>query len=828
MEQTNRPSESRSYAEALQQLSVRYEQLVRSISILHEIDEIDDPGLEVSEICTRLVDALAAGLAAENCSLTMLDERGEFLELRAASSPFENVSKYFGSGEWHGKKFRTDEGIIGKTVQTGQPIRIEDVTQHQAFVQVKGSPVELRSLMCFPIRLAGKTVGAMSLSHSSPGFFTLESEKTMELVADRAGRLLTGHMLRERLRDAEQHYRLLMRDAADAILVFGIKGDVVSANPAVEAITGVAVDDLIAGTTTWDSGVHEEDLPKFNEYRERILTSEETVAVDYRYRDASDAIHYLEERGSTMRDAKGNCTGIISVIRDETERKLADREHRRLATAIEQAAESIVITNTDGLIEYVNPAFERITGYTRDEAIGQNSRILKSGRQERSVYESLWETIMRGDVWTGRLVNKKKDGTHYTEDLVISPVRDEVGTITHFVAVKRDVTQEVNLENQLQQAHKMEAVGQLAGGVAHDFNNLLQAISGYAQLAMSYIDTGSESQRFLKEVLDASERAGGLTRQLLAFSRREALQPKDINLNTVITDMTTMLRRIIGEHIDLQLESASDLKTVCADAGQIGQVIINLCVNARDAMPGGGKIVIETRNMRVDSAFTRLHRWAREGEQYVLVSVSDTGQGMPQHIQARIFDPFYTTKDVGKGSGMGLAIVYGIIKQHDGMITVYSEEEKGTVFRVYLPAVDRLPAEDDKARDADAPRGRGETVLVAEDDNSVRNLATHILTMAGYQVLIARNGEEAISVFDNHSDGIDLAVLDVVMPKRSGRDVYDHIRARFPDLPIVFSSGYSLSVLDNKFIEKSNAHTIEKPYSQKALLEIVRSALGKG
>ncbi len=505
-------------------------------------------------------------------------------------------------------------------------------------------------------------------------------------------------------------------------------------------------------------------------------------------------------------------------------------EVSRLAHAVEQAAEIIVVTDPQGVIQYANPAFEQATGHACADVIGHTPRVLKSGRHSQEFYRQLWETISRGETWTGRFTNKKKGGTFYEEDASISPVRDAAGRIINYVAVKRDITEQVKLESQLRQAQRMEAVGQLAGGVAHDFNNLLQAIQGYTQLAMEGLGEEHEHYGDLREVMRAAEQAATLTRQLLSFSRREVLQRKNINLNQVIADTAKMLRRIIGEHIELHVSTTPDLRTVYADPAQMGQILVNLCVNARDAMPNGGRVTIATCNTSLNREYTETHSWAKVGE-YVALAVSDTGMGINPDIQDRIFEPFFTTKEMGRGTGLGLATVYGIAKQHEGMIGVHSEPGIGTTFTLYLPAADSEAETDYMLTPVPMQKGTG-TILLAEDEELVRNLGVQILIQAGYNVLVARDGEEAVAVFRRHANEIDVALLDVVMPKLSGRAVCERIQAIRPGLPVLFASGYSVSLLDATFLRAANALCIQKPYNPRDLLlkikQLRRSAIAPG
>lgn len=517
----------------------------------------------------------------------------------------------------------------------------------------------------------------------------------------------------------------------------------------------------------------------------------------------------------------------LGIRRKHRELLLSQREISRLAQAIEQASEIIVVTDAKGNITYVNPAFEQATGYTREEALGKNPRLLKSDKQTPAFYEHLWRTIRSGRTWSGHFINRRKDGTLYEEEASVTPVRDASGAIVSYVAVKRDITEQIHLENQLRQAQKMEAIGQLAGGVAHDFNNLLQGIQGYTQLAFETLPENDERRHDLQQVLQAAEQASALTRQLLSFSRREMVEPKDINLNQVLADMSKLMGRLIGEDIEMQIHAASGLHTVYADGSQVGQVLLNLCVNARDAMPDGGTLSIETRNAVLDEAFCELYPWAKPGD-YVALSVSDTGIGIPQEIQDRIFEPFFTTKELGRGTGLGLATVYGIVKQHEGIITLESEVGRGTTFSIYFPRSTHttetvFPA----SPPTPTPHGH-ETILFGEDEEIVRSLGTHLLEHAGYRVLVARDGREAMALFDRHATEISLALLDVVMPRTNGRTVANYIHSLRPDLPVLFCSGYSVTMLDAEFLNELGAKVIQKPFRPEELLQAVREAINRG
>lgn len=522
----------------------------------------------------------------------------------------------------------------------------------------------------------------------------------------------------------------------------------------------------------------------------------------------------------------GGVPAFLSIANDITQRKEADSERERLLIAIEQAGETILITDPEGVIQYVNPAFERSSGFSWDDAVGNKPSILKSGDQDDFLYESLWRTISSGANWQGRMVNRRKNGTLYTEDVHISPVFDTSGQIVNYVAVKRDITKELEVERQYRQAQKMEAIGQLTGGVAHDFNNLLQVINGATDMALADLEPQHPARSMLAEVSKAGQRAVRLVEQLLLFSRRQIMRPRATDLNAVIGDLLKMLRRIIGENIRLEWLPGRFLASVYADQAMMEQVVVNLCINARDSMPAGGTLTIETQNVRVDSDYCDMHTWAKPGR-YVLLSITDTGCGMEPETLERIFEPFFSTKAEGKGTGLGLATVYGIVKQHEGMINAYSELGKGSTFKVYLPQCDRK-AEDVGSMIQGVVRGGKETVLLAEDDAMVRNLAKTVLERAGYHVLLAKDGMEAMQLFEKFHDEVDVALLDVVMPNMGGVEAFEQMRALRPVLKALFVSGYSSNAIHTNFVLHQGVELLQKPYGPESLLRALRAVLDSG
>jgi PAS domain S-box-containing protein len=516
----------------------------------------------------------------------------------------------------------------------------------------------------------------------------------------------------------------------------------------------------------------------------------------------------------------------LVLAHDVTASRRLLEERERLIAAIEQSEDSILITTADGTIEYVNPAFETVTGYTRAEVIGQNPRILRSGEQTTQTYAQLWQTILSGHTWRGRLVNRRKDGTHFHEDATISPVRDRDGRISSFVAVKRDVTREIELEAQYLQAQKMESVGRLAAGVAHDFNNLLTIINGSAELAAHTIAADDPVGEDLRQILAAGERGAALTRQLLAFSRQQVTKPDVLELDRLIDNVHRLLTRLLPEHIRLVLSPGLRATCVRADAAQIEQVLLNLVVNARDAMPSGGELRIATALVTLDATEAGRLRPSVQSGQFARLSVKDTGVGFDAAVAARLFEPFFTTKAVGKGTGLGLATVWQIVEDSGGGIDVQSQPGAGARFDVYLPVVD-VDVQQESTVPL-APRRQQEgTILVVEDEDAVRQLALRALSAAGFAVLVAAHGREGLSVADAFGGAIDLVVTDVVMPEMGGPEMVSLLKQSRPGVGILYTSGYTGDRDLADWIRDARVPFLAKPYSPAELVEMASALIAK-
>jgi PAS domain S-box-containing protein len=589
----------------------------------------------------------------------------------------------------------------------------------------------------------------------------------------------------------------------------------------IRTLSGYAADEVMQAPELWARMVHPADAPRVPDTAERIGEGGEESR-EYRLVLKDGRSCWVRDEWRAVRDASGRVVEIVGSLVDITDRRRGEEERARLSSAVEEAGESIIITDPKGTIVYVNPAYEKLSGYGRSELVGRNPRMLKSGQHPPEFYEALWATLARGERWSGSFVNVRKDGAKYEEVGTIFAVLDAAGHVANYVGVMRDVTSENRMKEELRQSQKMEAVGRLAGGVAHDFNNLLTVITGRCELMVHRLGRSHKLSQELELILTTAHRAAALTRQLLAFSHKHVLATQVLDLNAVVVNMQKMLHRLIGEDIELVTALDPALGCVHADQGQMEQVILNLVLNSRDAMPQGGRLSIETANAQSQA-------WppGTGTGPCVVLTVSDNGCGMDAETRSRVFEPFFTTKGVDRGTGLGLSTVYGIVKQGGGQISVESEPGQGAKFSIYLQ---RVEAPRPAAPGPPAPpgvrlrRGQG-TVLLVEDDPAVRSLSREILEMSGYLVLEAADGTEALRIGTQHSGRIELAITDVVMPHMGGRHVVERLRSLRPETRILYMSGYTDDTVLRHGVAKAEAAFLQKPFTADALTRKVQEVL---
>ncbi len=514
---------------------------------------------------------------------------------------------------------------------------------------------------------------------------------------------------------------------------------------------------------------------------------------------------------------------LYIIIHDISHWKRVEIENKMLSEALKNIDECLVVFDLNGKIMFVNEKFVNTYQYPKNEIVGRPFSDFHSSVNEEQITREIIKKSIKGG-WHGELSGLKKNGDKLHLSFTTSVMNDENENPIVIIGIAVDLTEKKQLEKQLYQAQKMEAIGQLAGGIAHDFNNLLTVIDGYSEHLLVRCNEKKIEHAYVRQIRKASERAGSLTQQLLAFSRRQLMQPKLIHLNDLVREMVTLLKRLIGEDVELSTLLNPDIGYVRADKNQLEQVVMNLALNARDAMTEGGQLSIETKRVMLDQHYKNSHAGVNEGP-YVMLAVSDTGVGMDKETQSRIFEPFFTTKEKGKGTGLGLATVYGIIKQSKGHIWVYSEPGRGTSFKIYLPAAKgNLKASNDGKKEQVLLKG-DETVLVVEDEFMVRELVVNSLKQYGYSVLEASNGRQALELIKSNENAIQLVITDVVMPEVSGQKLVKALSEQYPDIKAIFMSGYSDHAVTNHGLIEERAFFIQKPFSPATLAQKVRDIL---
>jgi two-component system cell cycle sensor histidine kinase/response regulator CckA len=587
---------------------------------------------------------------------------------------------------------------------------------------------------------------------------------------------------------------------------------------------GYEVDAVLADPGYWLAHVHPDDVGAVRDGLTALARDPAAArSQQYRLRHRSGDYRWVHDDRRLIREP-GRPTEIVGSWVDVTESRRLEAERARLSSVIEQSTEATIITDARGTVQYANPAWERLTGYPPAKLVGQHLDVLAAGRPDSEFYAVIRRALAGRTRWSGRLVSRRRDGSVYTAEGVVSPVHDAEERLVNYVAGMHDVTHQQQIEDQLRHAQKMEIAGRLAGGIAHDFNNLLTVIGGRSHMLRSRLPRGSAEAKAVDLIDETAQRAAALTAQLLIFSRKQVVAPRVLSLNTVVLSMENMLRRVIGEDVELVIRVDDGVGRVLADPNQLEQVILNLAVNARDAMPGGGRLTLGTANVEVDGALARRHVDLSPGP-YVTLTVSDTGTGIDEEARAHIFEPFFTTKGE-RGTGLGLSTVYSIVNQSGGCIVVESRPGAGATFHVYLPRVAQPALMPERGPVlSKAPRG-SETILLVEDEPDVRTLASEVLTEHGYTVLQGRHGNEALEVSARHPGPIHLLLTDVVMPQLGGRELAARLRAVRPDTRVLFTSGYiDDGILRHRVSPSERTPLLAKPYTPDALLRRVRELL---
>jgi PAS domain S-box-containing protein len=637
----------------------------------------------------------------------------------------------------------------------------------------------------------------------------------------------------------------LLETLPDAIVAVDRDGTIVQVNTQTQELFGYLRDELIGQKV--EMLVPESYRRHHHHHRESFAAAPKTrrmgANLDLYGRRRNGSEFPVEISLSPVSTADGMF--VLSAIRDISDRKRIAEELRRaqeelhqrtaeqlgeyrtrLASIVDTSEDAIIGKDLNGIITSWNKGAERIYGYTPEEIVGKHISVLAPDDRPDEI-PGILEKIARGEgIEHYESARLTKDGRQLDVSISVSPLRDAKGDIVGASAIVRDITAQKRAEGQLHQSQKMEAIGRLAGGVAHDFNNILGIVNACAEFLRDRMDPADEAAHYVDNIKQAVERGSALTRQLLTFSRSSAIQPRILDLNERLKDVSKLLRPLMGDDVEILIVSKSPAAVIDADPGQLDQIVVNLAVNARDAMPRGGKFILETRSEKFDEAFAEQHQNMAAGK-YVVLAVSDTGSGMDGATVSRIFEPFFTTKELGKGTGLGLSTVYGIVKQSAGHILVYSEPGHGTTFKIYLPSADhKIGLESKPEVETVAPKRQGTTILLVEDDEIMRGLTRKVLEEHDYTVVEADDGKSMLEWVESHPGPIDLLLTDVVMRRMSGPELVERLSASRPNLKVIYMSGYTGELIAEREILKRGITLLEKPFTRTALLNTIHSTLG--
>jgi PAS domain S-box-containing protein len=731
-----------------------------------------------------------------------------------------------------GVYFAVNEGFTRTTGYTSEDVMGRSSMTHDLNIWVKD---EDRRKLLEGLKVNGEVIGLEAQFRCKDGSVItgLMSAKTLTLNGEECVLSITRDISdRKRVERALEASNAALQSLVDTLpvaLVALDKDQLVRVwNPAAEKVFGWTAQEIL-GKPYPLVPPHKED--EFLDSVVKILAGERLVEIETVRKRKDGALIDVRLSTAMIPDSGGGSPIKIAIFTDIRDWKKDQTQLRQLSRAVEQSASSIVITDLEGTIEYVNPKFTELTGYSLEESIGKNPRILKSGATPPEEYGRLWEIIKSGGEWKGEFHNRKKNGELYWESALISPIKDSNGVATHFLALKEDITERKQMELRIREMETMKSLGTLAGGVAHDFNNILGIILGHVSLLEIRRNENSAFEQSIRSINSAVQRGAGLVRQILTFARKTEVHPESIDVNKAILDLSRMIQETFPRTIEIVLDLGEGVPLVSMDNTQLHQALLNLCVNARDAMmeeragrAPGGKLTIRT--LLVDGALLSSRQGADPSLKYIEISVADQGTGMTDATVQRIFEPFFTTKELGRGTGLGLSLVYGVVKTHGGFVDVDSRLGEGTAFRLYLPVSGSAAPGEERRPEGEAPaEGKGEGVLIVEDEALLRDLLNSAFLDKGYQVFLAADGMEGIDAYREHMNEIAIVVTDFGLPKADGAALLRSLQSMNPSVKVVVASGFFEPHVRSELMKRGVRALVSKPYGLADVLAVVRKVI---
>jgi two-component system cell cycle sensor histidine kinase/response regulator CckA len=814
----------------------------------------DSPQKVVGSLCHKVL----AFMECQAFFNYLIDEESKRLHLNAFGGiPEEETVKM----EW----LDYGEGVCGCSVRDGRRIVVQNVQETSDNYTALLRPFGIKTYACYPLISKGRILGSLSFCARNRNQFTEDELLLMQVVADLVAITIDRNQSEEKLRRAhdelemrvgkrkvelaemvdklqkeikerertelelrqsEERYSLAVDGANDGIWDIDLQKGEAFYSPRWKLMLGYEDDEISSSLEEWQARIHPDDYDLVMETRKAYLEGFiPAYEVKYRLRHKNGSYRWIRARGACLRDSQGKPYRMAGSHTDITERKIMKEalleSEKRYRELFEESKDTAFIVDARGKLVDINPAGSELLGYTKDELLALDLvHDLHVNKHARSQFRK--KLVPEGYVKDAEVELRRKDGDAVVVHISASLMYDSEGRLSGYRGIAHDITERRKLEQQLLQAQKMESIGLLAGGVAHEFNNLLTGIYGYGQIIQDIIPSNDELlQESIEQLLRASERAAELTKNLLAFSQKQLIDPKPVHVNTIIYNAFSLIKRIICEDIELSTSFSKKNLLVKLDNEQMEQILSNLATNARDAMPSGGHIHIMTQEAIVQEGCESNYDLAAPGI-YALISVSDTGVGIDEKSLERVFEPFYTTKEIGKGTGLGLSIVYGIVKQNNGSIRIDSEPGKGTKVSIYLPTIDKVSTMEGKRQKTKPFVRDTETILVVEDDEIVKTFLTKVLKREGYSVRSAKDGEDAVLIFKENMDEISLVLTDVVMPKKNGKKIFEEIRKIRPAMEVIFITGYSEDIIRKKFKNHKGVDFIAKPFLKIDLLQKVR------